>query len=498
MDALLVSDNMVDCGICCEAYNYKNHTKVQCQFCDFNSCRDCVQHYLLTTTNDAHCMSCKNAWSREFVDQSCTKVFRNKQLKDHRETILVERERCLLPQTQPLVERRKQELNIEKLLVQSRVEQRRQRELQIKLDTQIYQLRSFLEDTPENAEREENAIRRHRQCRVEQRRQRDLQIELENQLARLRAGHDVIPETPKQKFVRKCPIGECRGFLSDKWKCGTCESKVCSKCNEIDEGEGHQCDPNNVETVKMLKKDTKPCPACGTMIFKISGCNQMWCPDCHTAFDWVSGRIETGMIHNPHFYEFQRRGGGGQANRNLGDIPCGGMPTVSELILWFRPNRPLDPNRIFPGYTRDFDNESPEETKIFDIHRSIVHVQNVDMLRYRVRNPDNVDLRINYLMGDISEDFWKKELQKREKAREKARDISQILEMYSNTGADYIRQMMLNENTVMDTIKFFTELTRYFNETMEVIHSRYNCVTPYIVPENFTVVSYSYKGKPRA
>ena len=67
---------MGDCGICCETYNLKNHTKVECQFCDFSSCRECVQRYILSTTNDPHCMSCKNAWNREYVDLKCTKVFR--------------------------------------------------------------------------------------------------------------------------------------------------------------------------------------------------------------------------------------------------------------------------------------------------------------------------------------------------------------------------------------------------------------------------------------
>jgi len=452
METIVLRDDMGDCGICCETYNYKNHTKVQCQFCDFNSCRECVQRYLLSTTNDPHCMSCKNAWGREYVDQNCTKVFRNKQLKTHRETILVERERCLLPQTQELVERRKQEINAIKLL---------------------------------------------EECRREQRRQRQLQIDLEHQIARLRAGHAVTPETPKQKFVRKCPIGDCRGFLSEKWKCGLCQSQVCEKCNELNEGEEHECDPNNVETVKMLKKDTKPCPACGTMIFKISGCNQMWCPDCHTAFDWVSGRIETGMIHNPHFYEFQRRGGGGQANRNLGDIPCGGMPTLAEIVMFFHPDRNIPLNRRYYGHYRDMSKESPEESQIFDIHRSVTHVQNYEIPQYRVRAPDNSDLRVKYLMGDISEDVWKKDLQKREKAREKSRDISQILEMYANTGADYLRQMIVREVQVGETINFFTELSKYFNDTMAVVHNRYNCVTPYILSENFNVIKYSFKGDPR-
>jgi hypothetical protein len=446
---------MGDCGICCETYNLKNHTKVECQFCDFSSCRECVQRYILSTTNDPHCMNCKNAWNREYVDQHCTKVFRNKQFKTHRETVLVERERCLLPQTQELVVRKKQELNAIKLL---------------------------------------------EQCREEQRRQRQLQHELENQIYHLRAGHAVEPEgAPKKNFVRKCPIGDCRGFLSDKWKCELCDSQICKKCNEIDQGEEHECDPNNVETVKMLNKDTKPCPACGTMIFKISGCNQMWCPDCHTAFDWASGRIETGVIHNPHFYEFQRRTGGGQANRNLGDIPCGGTPSLGEVIRFFRLDDANLPNNRYYGYNhrRSIKNESPTETRILNMHLSVIHIQNYEIPQYRTRDPDNSDLRVKYLMNEITEEIWKKELQKREKAREKARDISNLLTMYSNVGGDYFRQMVVNEVCPDELINVIDELSMYFNDTMEVIHKRYNCVTPYIInSDKYQVIHYSFRGDP--
>ena len=452
MEPLMINYEMGDCTICCEAYNFKNHTKVQCQFCDFNSCRECVQRYILSNSNDPHCMSCKHAWNREYIDLNCTKVFRNKDLKTHRETVLVERERCLLPQTQELVARRKQEINTINLL---------------------------------------------EQCRAEQRRQRALQVDLETQIARLRAGHDTDPTAPKKNFVRKCPIGDCRGFLSDKWKCELCESKICKNCNELNEGEDHECDPNNVETVKLLNKDTKPCPACGTMIFKISGCNQMWCPECHTAFDWVSGRIETGVIHNPHFYEFQRRAGGGQANRNLGDIPCGGTPTIAEIVQYLNPSHVRPAAQRYYGYYRDTLTESPIETALYDIHRSVIHIQNYEIPMCRIRDqPGNTDLRVRYLMNEIDETAWKKELQKREKAHEKFRDISNILTMYINTGGDYLRQMIVNQVSKEETIEFFGELAKYFNETMENIHNRYNCVTPYIIPDNFNVIHFSFKGEP--
>ena len=72
-----------------------------------------------------------------------------------------------------------------------------------------------------------------------------------------------------KKFVRKCPIEDCRGFLSTQWNCGTCEAKICCKCNER-KTEDHVCNPDNVQTMELLKKDSKPCPKCQSLIFKIS------------------------------------------------------------------------------------------------------------------------------------------------------------------------------------------------------------------------------------
>ena len=69
------------CGVCCEPFNKTNHKKVCCPFCDFESCRTCCQTYLLSTSEDPHCMSCKKVHNREFVDMFCTKRFRNNEYK---------------------------------------------------------------------------------------------------------------------------------------------------------------------------------------------------------------------------------------------------------------------------------------------------------------------------------------------------------------------------------------------------------------------------------
>ena len=437
-----------ECNVCCERYNLKNHKRIDCPFCDFNSCRACTQRYITSTSNDAHCMSCKTAWPREFIVDSCTKKFCTTEYKSHREMILLEREKCLLPQTQELVVRRRQEINLRKLI---------------------------------------------EECREEQARLRETQYDMENQLIRLQNGHGLETRPQKKTFVRKCPTLDCKGFLGSDWKCELCNVKICSKCNEPDTGDDHECDPNNVETAKLLAKDTKPCPSCGTMIFKISGCSQMWCPDCHTAFDWRSGVIETGIIHNPHFYEFQRKTGGGQANRNHGDIPCGGAPTVGELVSFFHPNQR---NFNQHGYYRrtPVEPSSEAETHLMNIHRSMAHCQMFEMPQYRDVAVNNADLRVEYLMDNLSEEEWRKRLQQREKARHKNRDISNLLRMYVDTTGDYLRQLIVKEVTADECFDTLDKLVEYFNTNMNLIHGRYNCVTPWIISNaRYDVIHMTYK-----
>ena len=138
-------------------------------------------------------------------------------------------------------------------------------------------------------------------------------------------------EAKKAEFKRACPVDGCLGFLSTAWKCGVCNIWTCPTCMEIkgpNKDDPHECDPNTVESVKLLKKDTKNCPSCAAMIYKISGCDQMWCTQCHIAFSWRTGRQVNGVIHNPHFYQWQNNGGGGGNVNAPGAAVCGGLPDL--------------------------------------------------------------------------------------------------------------------------------------------------------------------------
>ncbi len=243
---------MTECPVCVEKYNKSSRRVVLCLFCNFESCIACASAYLLTQSSDPHCMHCKHVWDIEFMRNTFTKTFINNTYKKHREEILLEREKSLLPSAQ---------LEIEK-------------------------------DMAVNAKRAE-IKELNRQIRDLQ----DIKNQLNRELFEMRNGEgeekwvSLGSNNERHKFIKQCPADGCRGFLSTGWKCGMCEAKVCRHCQEIflkneDDGDDertenerteHKCNENSVKTLEMLSKDTKSCPGCGVPIFKINGCNQMFC-----------------------------------------------------------------------------------------------------------------------------------------------------------------------------------------------------------------------------
>jgi hypothetical protein len=145
-------------------------------------------------------------------------------------------------------------------------------------------------------------------------------------------GVSVEEENERKRFIMKCQVANCPGFLSTQYKCGVCDVYTCADCLDVIEDDDHKCKPENIESAKLIKKETKPCPTCATRIYKIDGCDQMWCVDCKTAFSWITGQVTNSKIHNPHYYEYLRQTQG-SVPRDPDDIPngCRQFPTSVDI-----------------------------------------------------------------------------------------------------------------------------------------------------------------------
>ncbi|NBO36698.1 hypothetical protein EBU91_04090 [bacterium] len=390
------------CAICSDKFNNSNRAVVKCM-CEFKCCRMCAKTYLLGRVEEPACMSCKVQWDRKFMADNFEKSFMKNEYKVHREGLLIERELGMLQATQPYVEK---EIMIEKLNVE--LEQ-----LRTEYNNKLEELRK---------------------------------LKISNVLER-------------KKFIRKCPNGNCHGFLSSSLKCNLCECFACSECREVkgftsEEKESHECNKDILESVKLLEKDSKECPKCAALIFKIEGCDQMYCTECHTAFSWRTLKIDGGVIHNPHYFEYQRRVNNGVVPRNPMDVQCG---------------RELD-NAFVTRLTRMI--KAPMYTEIC---RNIIHIRHVDIPRFTVENRMNANLklRIDYMRNKLDKETFKKIIQKKDKDNMKKNEISNLLFMFVNAMTDIFYR--LSDSNKEKILNEMNELRLYTNEQFEKICKVYNC-----------------------
>ena len=507
----------LECQICCEKYNKSNHVPIKCRSCDFEACRQCHATFILDAANTIpNCMSCHKELQREFMVENFTQKFVTQDWKKHREQIILQRERALLPTRQPVAE-----------MIRHKDALKREGDDILK---QINELRA-----------------RQYQC----------QREISNIEYRVRMGPtaDANPNSRSASaphaaaFIRPCPntASNCRGFLSTQWKCNLCNIWACKDCHEIKgmtQDAAHECNPDNLASAKLIDAETRPCPKCGARVFKISGCNQMFCTACNDcAFDWVTGRIET-IIHNPHYFEFQRQRNGGQAPRVLGDILCGRevdyatthtittdlfpREEISQMAMtWRGTNRHMYGNiamcaqsrwekfysdciknvNIIMGtqYTHATTEAATQKMNCYrqilfrklqfrEICRLIIEIRQVTLPQHRV-DPlrYNEELGVKYLLGEISEKDFATALQRSDKKMQKSRDIQNILTMVLNTSTDIIfrfaehlrtsrQRIAQNPNYVFDNADFvimdeIRELFNYANTCLGRVSKNYQSTT---------------------
>ena len=287
-----MSSSSIDCSICCSENIEK---EIVCGFCNASCCMSCAESYLLTI-QEANCMSCKKSWDERFLRTNFRLGWISKQYKDHITKMLVDREKSYIPATMPLIEQVKIDREAQVLY----------REYTNKC-SEVYREFDIYKEKNNYTVVELKMEWKRVQDHIEQ-----MRVYYEAQAQALKIKKD---KTDTCVFIKKCPLDNCQGYLNDKYHCALCDKTVCKDCHHevlqpLSQGHlGHQCLKDDIETVKYLLKETKPCPKCHTRISKIDGCDQMFCISCKTAWGWAKGEIDTGKIHNPEYLRWMRETG---------------------------------------------------------------------------------------------------------------------------------------------------------------------------------------------
>tara|TARA_B100001093_G_C26853993_1_gene1026501 strand:+ start:853 stop:2199 length:1347 start_codon:yes stop_codon:yes gene_type:complete len=415
-------------------------------------------------------MSCKNKWDRKYLKELFPKKFLTKDMVVVKKKFLFDNERSRFPDTMPFVINYLKIPDMEKEVINTNKSSKDFIDKYYgfrKISSELwkkYKEINFLKDCESDPIKKEMYKKQLNDIVNERRRSDSLGSEavqqhwkenrkswkIKRNINRFKKAlpglnEEDVQERVKRKFVQKCQKEGCRGFLSSQWKCGICEEWTCKDCLEVigpDKNVEHVCKKENVESAKLIKKETRSCPKCATPIFKINGCDQMFCTQCKTPFSWNTGRIATGVIHNPHFFQWQRENGGtGPVNPHA---HCGGLPTYWGFYRNLRQKIQSYPEMNVRKYCI--------------VMEHFTHFQEVVLIPLRnklQREPDNKVLRMQYLAGEKTEKNFKTTLIKRYNRRNKEKEVLDIWTLLATV-------MIENINAMMDGTVFELE-ERYQN-----------------------------------
>lgn len=422
-----------ECIICIEEIKEKDEFK--CFNCGGTCCINCMKTYLLGSDADPHCLHCRSAMGYDqFVDKFDMK-WRLGIYKKHKEKILLDKEIALMPLTVGYMERMK---NIQRL----RDEKAKLIQQMYDLDTQIYTLMG-----------------------------------------------NVKKEVVKYEWTQSCPSSECRGYLNGSHECAVCNKTYCKSCLE-EKIEGHECNEDLVETMKLIKKESKPCPKCSEFISKISGCDQMFCTSCGTAFSWRTGQIEKGIIHNPHAHQFfqnnQEAYGLYMQNRNQGGAGAGGANHCRDLVP-----RTLDFNKL------SYNSKIKQEVKrqLDDYRRHVLEYSQYreGVIETELASVDNNhDLRMKFIKKEISEKQFKVTLHMRNKKHLFRQQVHEVAVSTKIIFGNMLWNIMSATTSVefMKIFEMFRELRESTNGILQRISVEHNYKSRIEFSESLSFPSY--------
>lgn len=245
----------------------------------------------------------------------------------------------------------------------------------------------------------------------------------------------------------------------------------------------HTCKQEDVDSIKEIRQHSRACPNCKARIFRISGCDTMWCTKCSTGFNWRTGIVikDARDLHNPHYIDFVRNNPGFQYNSQNGgeekkgdqkmnqlDNPCDRI-TIDTIVL---PDLTTTFRRadVIPG-------DSKLRSVITDFQQQMLHVRDYARRKFATGNQyDEIDYALRYLTKQWDEKRWRIMVEHHDRFRQTNQEYVDVILTWLVVMNDLFNIHLSSRLKVEDSIHFIEQMkkiTEYTNQTLTEMNTLY-------------------------
>lgn len=370
------------CDICCG----RSSSCVKCARCDHSCCKVCARRWVTDAERGAdRCPQCDCPWEVQDLVRRLGRSFYQRQYREYKSDFLFRSQQAHFHEDMHTVsitlERRKRNAAVEAAL---------------------HAYKEFKRNLREIGDQERDVLRR-------------LRLRIDEAIRNFTRPYDGLQ-------YRRC--AGCQTITNSEC-CEACGMITCGRCG-MTHSPDEECDEGDVLTARAIRETCRPCVRCLAPCFKASGCDEMWCVNCRTFWNWTTGAVIDGAEpHNPDHRQW--RAG---TMREAGDWPCGGRPAfllletktqgmddaMRQLIFGSADSLRVVAILLRSSYSRVYD-----ETTAFR------------------------GLRMQYLMKELTEFSFRKMLEQKHRIHLFRREVALIMETHSLGVLDVIQRMCADE-----------------------------------------------------
>jgi hypothetical protein len=181
----------------------------------------------------------------------------------------------------------------------------------------------------------------------------------------------------------------------------------------------------------------------------------MWCTQCNTGFNWRTGKMAAGPVHNPHYFDWLRSQGR-DPNANPLQHGCAADRDILRVLLSGTESRSLVHRYLTEAWRLMLETEDTA----------------------RVENQDNDEklrvMRVQFMLDELKEEDWRHTLQRTEKNTRFCVAKAQVAQVFAGGAREIISQILregCDKSKVVNQVK---DLVKYCNACYGDIENQFH------------------------